>query len=238
MEAFIDAKGLVESLLFVSDEVLSVPRLAEITELSQTEVRQALAALDSDYEREQRGFVLREVAGGWRLFSHPAYAEYIERLVLSWDSRRLSQAALEVLAIVAYRQPVTRAQINAVRGVNSEAALSSLVDKGIIREVGRDKSPGQPILYGTSELFLERFGLRSLEDLPPLEEFAPDDESARQIQDGLMGSLARMAALDIGDQAAAGEGEADSEGEPEAAIESEDRQAGIEPDPEDIETVD
>lgn len=222
--------------MFVSDEVLSVSRLAEITELSQTEVRQALAALEADYDREQRGFVLREVAGGWRLFSHPAYAEQIERLVLSWDSRRLSQAALEVLAIVAYRQPVTRAQINAVRGVNSEAALSSLVDKGIIREVGRDKSPGQPILYGTSELFLERFGLRSLEDLPPLEEFAPDEASRQQIQDGLMGSLARISALDIGGEAEARETEADDG--PEPAVEDEALSAGTEPEPEDIETVD
>lgn len=238
MEVFVDAKVLVESLLFVSDEVLSVARLAEVTELSQTEVRQALAALGSDYEREERGFVLREVAGGWRLFSHPAYAEQIERLVLSWDSRRLSQAALEVLAIAAYRQPVTRAQINAVRGVNSEAALSSLVDKGIIREVGRDKSPGQPILYGTSELFLERFGLRSLEDLPPLEEFAPDEESKQQIQDGLMGSVARMTALDIGEEAEEGEGEGEGESGPTEAIESEDRPAQTETEPEDIETVD
>lgn len=191
-EQLLDPKGLVEALLFVSDEVISVARLADIAELSQTEVRQALQALEREYEDQARGFVLREVAGGWRLFSHPAYAEAVERLVLSWDSRRLSQAALEVLAIAAYRQPCTRVRINAIRGVNSEAALSSLVDKGLLVEVGREKAPGQPILYATSPLFLERFGLRSLDDLPPLEEFAPDEEGRQRIVESLTTGMARL----------------------------------------------
>lgn len=196
MEALLDAHGLVEALLFVSDEVLSEAQLADLCALSQTEIRKVLSDLTQDYERGNRGFVLREVAGGWRLFSHPAYADYIEKLVLSWDARRLSQAALETLAIIAYRQPVTRAQINAVRGVNSEAALSSLMEKGIVKEVGRDKTPGQPFLYGTTAKFLERFALRSLSELPPLEEFAPDDETRQQITDTFAGSVQRLAGLD------------------------------------------
>lgn len=197
-EVLIDPKGLIEALLFASDEVVSVARLADVSDLSQTEVRQVLATLASEYEASARGFVLREVAGGWRLFTHPAYAEYVKRLVLSWDSRRLSQAALEVLAVVAYRQPCTRVQVNAIRGVNSEAALSSLLDKGLVVEVGREKGPGQPILYGTSSLFLERFGLRSLDDLPPLQEFAPDDKAREQIAETIAGGLARLVGAEEG----------------------------------------
>jgi segregation and condensation protein B len=200
MEEMLDPSALIESLLFVSDEALSVSSLANICELSETEVRQVLAQLGAAYEREARGFVLREVAGGWRLYSHPAYADYIEKLVLSWDTRRLSQAALEALAIVAYKQPVTRQVVNAIRGVNSEGALSGLVDKGLLKEVGRDKSPGQPILYGTTDRFLERFGMRSLEDLPPLEEFAPDDETKRQIEETLAGGSVRMSEVDDGSE--------------------------------------
>lgn len=191
-EGMVDPKGLIEALLFVTDEVLSVARLADVAELSQTEVGQVLAELEREYESGSRGFVLRELAGGWRLFSHPAYADHIERLVLSWDARRLSQAALEVLAIVAYRQPCTRLQVNSIRGVNSEAALSSLTDKGLVVDVGRERGPGQPILYGTSPAFLERFGLRSLADLPPLDEFAPDEEARRRIAEGLATGVGKL----------------------------------------------
>jgi len=231
MEAFLDPRGLVEALLFASDAVLSEAQLADLCELSQTEVRKVLGDLESEYEAGSRGFVLREVAGGWRLFSHPAYADYIERLVLSWDTRRLSQAALETLAIVAYRQPVTRAQINAVRGVNSEAALSSLTEKGLVREAGRDKAPGQPFLYETTPVFLERFGLRSLADLPPLEEFAPDDEARREITESLMGTFPRLGDIETGDVHETGGGARDGleqAAQPPAAAEE----------PEDIEQVD
>lgn len=177
--------GIVESLLFVTDEPLSVERIAEVIEEPPAKVKNVLAALAEEYEKADRGFQLKEVAGGYRLYSHPAYASYIEKMIRMWDTRRLSQASLEALAIVAYKQPVTKLTVNAIRGVNSEGVISSLVEKHLVRPVGRERSPGNPILYGTTKTFLERFGLRSLRDLPPLEEFAPDDETRRQIEQGL-----------------------------------------------------
>ena len=108
--------------------------------------------------------------------------------MLSWDTRKLSQAALETLAVIAYHQPVTREGIRAIRGVNSDGVISSLREKGLVREVGREQDRGQAILYGTTQLFLEHFGLRSLRDLPPLEDFAPDEESKRFIRERLSGS--------------------------------------------------
>ena len=105
--------------------------------------------------------------------------------MLSWDTRRLSQAALEALAVVAYHQPVTRQGINAVRGVNSEGVLASLVEKGLVREMGRDKNVGNAILYGTTRTFLEKFGLKDISELPPLAEFAPDEFTERSIRDRL-----------------------------------------------------
>ena len=178
-------KGAVEALLFVSDEPVSAARLARVLEAAPGEIESVLAALAQDYREAERGFQLREVAGGWRLYTHPAHHDVIEQYVLSWDTRRLSQAALEALAVVAYHQPVTRTGINAVRGVNSEGVVSSLIEKGLVREVGRDKNQGNAILYGTTRTFLEKFGLRDLDELPPIAEFAPDSETERAIRDRL-----------------------------------------------------
>lgn len=178
-------KGAVEALLFVSDEPVSAARLARVLEAAPGEIESVLAELAQDYREAERGFQLREVAGGWRLYTHPAHHDVIEQYVLSWDTRRLSQAALEALAVVAYHQPVTRAGINAVRGVNSEGVVSSLIEKGLVREVGRDKNQGNAILYGTTRTFLEKFGLRDLDELPPIAEFAPDSETERAIRDRL-----------------------------------------------------
>jgi segregation and condensation protein B len=178
-------RGTLEALLFVTDEPLPAPRVARLLELPEPEVAAALDALAEEYARDERGFQLREVAGGWRLYSHPAYHPVIEKMVLSWDTRRLSQAALEALAVIAYHQPVTRQGVNAVRGVNSEAVLSSLVEKGLVREVGKDRAQGNAVLYGTTRTFLEKFGLKSLEELPPLEEFAPDAATETAIRERL-----------------------------------------------------
>ena len=179
--------GAAEALLFVSDEPVSSAKLAAILEISPVEMDEVLTELAAEYADENRGMQLREVAGGWRFYSHPAYHDLIERYVISWDTRRLSQAGLEVLAIIAYHQPVTRAGINAIRGVNSEGVVSSLVEKGLVREMGRDEAPGNAILYGTTRSFLERFGLKSVKDLPPLEDFAPDEESREYIRERLSG---------------------------------------------------
>lgn len=178
-------KGALEALLFVSDEPVPASRLAKVLEVATAEVDDELKALAAEYAGEERGFQLREVAGGWRMYTHPAYHQQVEEYVLSWDTRRLSQAALEALAVVAYHQPVTRQGVNAVRGVNSEAVISSLIEKGLVREAGRDKNAGNAILYGTTRSFLERFGLKDLSELPPLEEFAPDPETERAIRERL-----------------------------------------------------
>jgi segregation and condensation protein B len=178
-------RGAIEALLFVSDEPVSAGRLAKVLEAPGGEVERTLAALAQEYATDERGFQLREVAGGWRLYTHPAYHDTVDQYVLSWDTRRLSQAALEALAVVAYHQPVTRQGVNAVRGVNSEGVIASLIEKGLVREVGRDKAPGNAILYGTSRTFLERFGLKDLAELPPLEDFSPDPDTERAIRDRL-----------------------------------------------------
>ena len=174
-------RGALEALLFVSDEPASAADFAEMLGAETVEVTAQLKKLRDEYEADGRGFQLREVAGGWRLYSNPTHHEVIERYVLSWDTRRLSQAALETLAVIAYRQPVTRGGINAVRGVNSEAVISSLIEKGLVREAGRDKTSGNAILYATTKTFLEKFGLKSTKDLPPIEEFTP----AQDVQDAI-----------------------------------------------------
>jgi segregation and condensation protein B len=178
-------RGVLEALLFVSDEPLPASRVAKLLEISEGDVEAALASLAKAYADEERGFQLREVAGGWRMYTHPAHHPVIEQLVLSWDARRLSQAALEALAVIAYHQPVARQGINAVRGVNSEAVLTSLQEKGLIREVGRDRAQGNAVLYGTTRTFLEKFGLKDLDELPPLAEFAPDPRTEAAIRDRL-----------------------------------------------------
>jgi segregation and condensation protein B len=178
-------RGAVEALLFVSDEPVAASRIAKVLEAPPGEVERALAALAQEYATDERGFQLREVAGGWRLYTHPAHHDIVDQYVLSWDTRRLSQAALEALAVVAYHQPVSRQGVNAVRGVNSEGVIASLIEKGLVREVGRDKAGGNAILYGTTRTFLERFGLKDLAELPPLEDFSPDPDTERAIRDRL-----------------------------------------------------
>ena len=180
-------KGLLEALLLVSDDSVPATELARAAGAEPGEVASALAELAAEYADANRGFQLREVAGGWRLFTHPAYHDQVADYVLSWDTRRLSQAALETLAVIAYHQPVTREGVRAIRGVNSDGVIASLREKGLVREVGRDPERGQAQLWGTTRLFLEHFGLRSLRELPPLEDFAPDEESKRFIRERLSG---------------------------------------------------
>lgn len=178
-------RGVVEALLFVSDDPLSAGRIATLISRTVGGITGVLKALRDEYAADERGFQLREVAGGWKLYTHPAYHATVEELVLSWDTRRLSQAALEALSVIAYQQPVSRIGVNAIRGVNSEGVISSLQEKGLVKEVGRDAQQGNAILYGTTRAFLEKFGLKDLSELPPLEEFAPDQKTASAIQDRL-----------------------------------------------------
>jgi segregation and condensation protein B len=158
----------LEAVLFVSDEPLSTTVLSQSLEADRQAVEEALVDLASSYEDREAGIVLRNVAGGWRLTTHPATSPAVERFVLSSRHVRLTRASLETLAIVAYKQPVTRHQVSAIRGVNSDGVLRALVDRGLVVEVGRDETPGRPVLYGTTAEFLERLGLASLSDLPSL----------------------------------------------------------------------
>lgn len=175
----------IEAMLFVTDEPVNALTLANMLEENVEEIELALEELQRRLDGDSRGIQLREVAGGWRLYTHPAYHELVEKYVLSWDTRRMSNAALEVLAIVAYSQPVTRAQVSAIRGVTSDGALNTLVERGYVRESGVADTPGNPTLYVTTRTFLEKYGLRSPADLPPLEEFAPDEKTAQLIRERL-----------------------------------------------------
>jgi len=163
-----DQMRALEALLFVSDEPLSSTVLAQALEVDRRAADELCEALAHGLDERGSGLVLRNVAGGWRLFTHPDAAATVEQFVLSSRQARLTKAALETLAVVAYKQPVTRHQVSGVRGVNSDGVIRAMVDRGIIVEVGREETPGRPVLYGTTPEFLERLGLPSLSALPPL----------------------------------------------------------------------
>jgi segregation and condensation protein B len=175
----------IEAVVLVALEPVSPGLMAELFEEPVERVDAAAAELARTYERERRGFILARVAGGWRFQSHPELALYVERFANRDVSHRLSTAALETLAIVAYRQPVSRAQIAALRGVNVDGVVRLLEQRGYIQAVGRAEGPGQPVLFGTTELFLERLGLDSLAQLPPIEDYLPGPEAARELEERL-----------------------------------------------------
>jgi segregation and condensation protein B len=180
-----EATRAVEAILMVAEEPVPAQLLAEVLELPVARVEQLCATMAAAYEADDRGFVLVRVAGGYRFQSHPDLAPYVERFVLDGQSARLSAAALETLAIVAYRQPVSRAQVAAIRGVNADAVVRTLQQRGYVEEIGRDPGPGQAILYGTTRLFLEKLGLDAVGDLPPLAEFVPGPETVEALERGL-----------------------------------------------------
>lgn len=177
-----ELRSIIESVLFVSNEAVSSKKLAEVLESSASQIEKFLKELKQAYQDENRGFQLREVAGGYRLFTHPANVSCIEKFIVSSDFRKLTQAALETLAIIAYKQPVTKNEISAIRGVNIDTVLNSLIEKNLVKEVGRQNIPGQPILYGTTKTFLELLGLKNLDSLPPLKEFELDEETRKQLE--------------------------------------------------------
>lgn len=176
-------KAIVESLIFVHDHPLSLDRLALILEEHErTEIRQALEELVQEYAASERGIVLVQVAGGYQLRSRPEHADYIRRLTKT-KGVKFSQSSLETLAIVAYRQPITRAEIEYLRGVDSGGVLKSLLEKKLLRILGKKEVPGKPLIYGTSREFLELFSLKDLNSLPTLkeiQELAPPDPFADQ----------------------------------------------------------
>lgn len=168
-----DAVAAVESILFVAEAPVPAAELSEVLELPPDEVVAALSGLAERLSATGSGLVLREAAGGWRLYTRPDLRPYLDRFAASPTATRLSRAALEALAVVAYRQPVSRAQVTEIRGVDSEQALRTLERRGLVDVVGIAPGSGQAVLYGTSDLFLEKLGLTSLSDLPPLADHVP-----------------------------------------------------------------
>lgn len=174
----------LEAVLFVADEPLTAAALAGILERSRVEVEGMLEALAADLEGRGSGLALRHVAGGWRLYTSAEALAAVEAFVRSSRHARFTKASLETLAIVAYKQPVTRHQVAAIRGVNSDGVLRALVDRGILAEVGREDSPGRPLLYGTTPEFLERLGLGSVSDLPSLAPLLGEGEDDDDLRPG------------------------------------------------------
>ena len=166
-------RGRLEALLFVVDDPVDVPTLAEALRCPPERAREALVALAADYDERGSGITLREVGPGWRLYTREEHAEVVERWVADASRSRLSQAALETLAVIAYRQPVTRARVSAIRGVGVDGVMRTLLSRGLVQEVGADPDSGGG-LYSTTPLFLERMGLRSLAELPDLAPLLPD----------------------------------------------------------------
>ena len=180
-----DLQRILEAVLMVAEEPADPRLLGELCEVKPAVVEETLAAMAAEYEAEGRGFALVKVAGGWRFQSHEWASSYVERFVLTGQSARLSAAALETLAIVAYKQPISRAQVAAIRGVNVDGVIRTLTQRGYIAEVGQDQGPGQATLFGTTGEFLERLGLDTLDQLPSLGDFIPGADVVEQLEDGL-----------------------------------------------------
>lgn len=159
--------------------------LAQLLEIPVAKVGELCDELATEYEASDRGFSLVQVAGGWRYQSHADLVPYVERFVLEGQSAKLSGAALETLAIVAYKQPVSRAQVAAIRGVDVDGVMRTLQQRGFIAEVARDPGPGQAVLFGTTSLFLERLGINGLDQLPPLSDFVPGADVVEHLEAGL-----------------------------------------------------
>ena len=180
-----EARRAIEAVVLAATEPVEPRFLAELVELPVARVEALCSDLAREYEDTGRGFVLARVAGGYRLQTHPDLAPYVERFVLEGQHVRLSGAALETLAIVAYKQPIARGQVSAIRGVNVETTLQTLVARGYVTDVGRDPGPGLAVLYGTTPTFLERIGLDSIDDLPPLGDFVPEASIVEALERGL-----------------------------------------------------
>ena len=191
-----DVIRAVEAIVMVSAEPVDPATLAPLLDVAPAVVDELCARLARAYDEAGSGFQLVKVAGGWRYQSHPDLAPYVERFVLEGQTARLSAAALETLAIVAYKQPISRAQVASIRGVDPDGVLRTLQARGYVDQIGRDPGPGQAVLWGTTPLFLEKLGLNSLADLPPLAEFVPGADVVEALEHGLRVSHATDAATD------------------------------------------
>jgi len=180
-----EARRALEAVVMVADQPADPKLLAQLVEISPTQVDDLLAGLARSYEEEGRGFQLVKVAGGWRYQSHDELSAYVERYILTGQTARLSAAALETLAIVAYKQPISRAQVAAIRGVNVDGVMRTLQNRGYIDETGRDPGPGQAAMFGTTSLFLERLGINGVDELPSLGDFIPGADVVELLEQGL-----------------------------------------------------
>ena len=175
----------LEAIVMVADSPVPSETLAALTGIAEPEVDATMEQLAAEFASQERGFQLRRVAGGWRFQSHPEMAPYVERFVLEGQSAKLSAAALETLAIVAYKQPISRAQIASIRGVGVDSVVRTLEQRGYIGEVARDHGPGQAVLFGTTPDFLERMGIDSLSQLPAIADFVPGADVVEALEQGL-----------------------------------------------------
>lgn len=181
-----EIKATIEALLFVSKEPLTIKTLAQIVEMSEADIKLIVDELIDEYNNSKRGINIQLVANGYQMYTRSEYACYIEKLYKPQNSYGLSKAALETLAIIAYKQPITRAEIEAIRGVKAESSIGTLLEKNLVKEVGRKDGPGRPMLFGTTDSFLKYFGLKNISELPEPEEFVtknslpPDEELAQQ----------------------------------------------------------
>lgn len=164
----------LEAILFLAEEPVSPEELADVLEVGADEVAHEIEALAQRYVEDERGIEIRRAGGGWRMYTAAGARPVLERWALAGRSGRLTQAALETLAVIAYKQPISRQEISDIRGVNADGAVRSLVARGLVEEAGRGEGPGQALLYGTTTLFLERIGIDDLAELPPLTDFLPE----------------------------------------------------------------
>jgi len=194
-----DVVRAIEAMIMVATEPVRTELMAQLLELPTADIEALCGELARTYEEAGHGFQLAKVAGGWRFQTHPDMAPYVERFVLDGQRARLSGAALETLAIIAYKQPISRMQIASIRGVDPDAVMRTLHGRAYIAPVGRDNGPGQAVMWGTTQLFLEKLGIATLEDLPPIASFVPDASIVETLEKTL------RAAADVEEVASAGE---------------------------------
>lgn len=183
MENIQDLKSLIEALLIASSNPVKPELVAQLIEQPTSVIQQAFSELVEQYNSSQKGFYIASVAGGYRFQVNPVYGETVAKFLADYSPIKISKAALETLAIIAYRQPISRAQISAIRGVNSDSTVKFLLDLGLIEQKEVDPGPGNALLLGTTELFLEKLGLNSISDLPKLTEFIPDAQTVSLIEE-------------------------------------------------------
>jgi len=205
-------KGVIESLLFVNEKPVVLDQIKNVLDtVSNEEIKKAISSLQSDYEDRKSGVMIVEIAGGYQMLSNPIYAPYLRSFYKTKHKEKLSKPSLESMAIIAYKQPVTRSDIEVIRGVNSDGVVCHLLEKDLIKVIGRKDVPGRPYVYGTTKQFLEYFGLKSLDDLPELEEFPALQPS----EEGVI-----LEDFDSGQEENTGDQETDEQEKPNASEET------------------